>query len=179
MHDGLYVGARLGAGWLKLSESGYDGSISGWGWPFALSVGYALTPNLVVFGEFYALQVRNPSDDGIGLVDLYLLAVGPGATYYLNPSNVFASCSVSLAQASYRNGSPLDERYGTNETSHWGVSGRLALGKEWWISNNWGLGLAGELQLGRMGSRTEPWETNGASHFTVKGFSLLATASFN
>jgi hypothetical protein len=169
------VGARLGVGWLQLKESGYDASISGRGWPFALSAGFAPTRSLVVFGEFYELQIRNPSSD---LVDLDLLAIGPGLSYYLMPINIFASCSLSLSQASYRNGTPLDTRYGTNVTSNWGILGRFSLGKEWWVSGNWGIGLAGELLLGRMGGKDQSWQ-DGESHFTVKGYSLFATASFN
>jgi hypothetical protein len=176
-HDGLYVGARLGVGWLKVHASDSDQSLSGWGRPFALSVGYAVAHSLVVFGEFYQLQIRHPSNLYNDLVDLELVGVGPGATYYVPGINVLASFSASVSQVSYRNGSPLDIRYGCDITSYWGVTGRLVLGKEWWVSSNWGLGLAGEVLYGRMGGETQPWQED--VYYRVKGYALLASASFN
>lgn len=176
-HDGLYVGARLGVGWLRVEGSEYD-PLSGWGRPFALSIGYAFARSLVFFGEFYQLQVRHPAASGY-LTDLDLVAVGPGITYYVPGINAFASLSASLSQLGYRNGTPMDTRYGTNQTSDWGVTGRFSLGKEWWLSSNWGLGLAGEALFGRMGRPDEPWYDEYDRHYTVKGFSLLASASFN
>jgi len=68
--------------------------------------------------------------------------------------------------------------YGINETSNWGVTGQLSAGKEWWVSSNWGLGIAGELFLGRMAGGSEPGRTE-THPYTVKGFSLLVSASFN
>jgi hypothetical protein len=175
-HDGVYVGARLGVGWLSVDSTYSDFSFSGWGRPFALSLGYAVARSLVVFGEFYQLQVRHPSDPYDYLVDLELVGVGPGLTYYVPGINAFASFSASVSQVSYRNRDPLDFRYGTNTTSNWGVTGRLTLGKEWWVSSNWGLGLAGEVLLGRMG---RAGDSSTPFHFTAKGYALLATASFN
>jgi hypothetical protein len=96
-----------------------------------------------------------------------LRAIGPGVTYYVSPTNVFVSGSVSLAQISY----------GAGGTSNWGAMGRVVLGKEWWISGNWGLGLGGEVLLGRMGGRSGYYIPE--SHFTAKGLSLLISVSFN
>ena len=44
---------------------------------------------------------------------------------------------------------------------------------ELWVSSDWGLGLAGEVALGRMGGRDQ-WGT-----YSARGFSLLASASYN
>lgn len=46
--QGLADLAQLGVGWLKVDSSHSDASVSGWGRPFALSVGYAPARNLVV-----------------------------------------------------------------------------------------------------------------------------------
>jgi hypothetical protein len=171
-HDGFYAGVRLGVGWLKLRGSS-DTTLSGWGQPFALSAGFAVTRNLILFGEFFGAQIRNPTVDwGYGLVDFDLMGIGPGVRYYLMPSNVFASCSLLVSELGYRDEEPSDFRYGTNVGSQWGFTGRLSLGKEVWVSSNWGLGVAGELLLGRM---TE----SGDRSFTVKALSVLASASFN
>jgi hypothetical protein len=157
---------------MEIARSGADATISGWGRPFALSAGFALLPNLIVFGEFYSAQIRKPTSY-TRLVDSDLLAFGPGVTYYLMPSNVFASCSLLVAQLGYRDATPLDWRYGTNIGSNWGLAGRWAVGKELWASSNWGLGIAGELVLGRMRAPDVD------STLTIKGFSMIASASFN
>ncbi len=61
----------------------------------------------------------------------------------------------------------MDTIYGGESSSAWGLTGRFSVGKEWWVSSNWGLGLAGELLLGRMSDQS------------VSGASLFAVASFN
>jgi hypothetical protein len=176
-HDGFYVGARLGVAWLKATRNLVGGSVLGWGVPFALSAGFALTRSWVLFGEFYQAQVRHPSSDYFGeLADLELVAVGPGVTFYLLPHNVSASASFSLSKVGFRSARPMDTRYGTSVTSHWGVTGRLSLGKEWWVSSDWGVGFAAEALLGRMPGG----ELNDEQFiYTVKGFALTLTASFN
>lgn len=172
-HDGFYAGVRLGVGWLKISNT-FDMTLSGWGQPFALSAGFAVTGNLILFGEFFGAQVRAPTvNSGWGLVDFDLMGLGPGVRYYLMPSNVFASCSLLVSELSYRDENPLDSRYGTSFVSSRGLTGRLSLGKELWISSNWGLGIAGELLLGRMG------EPDGDGSWTARGLSVIASASFN
>jgi len=174
-HDGLYLNASLGLGWLraKYAPSSSDwGSGSGSGLPAALSVGFAFANSLVLFAEFYEMQVRNPSGDS-EIVDLEWQGVGPGLKYYLMPVNIFLSSSLLVSQFTAHNSTPGDWRYGLNLVSDWGITGRFSLGKEWWISSNWGLGIAGEIVLGRMGGGDE------GGSYSVKGLSLLASASFN
>lgn len=176
-HDGLYLGARFGLGWLAVTRSDLDRTTSGWSCPLALSAGFALTRSLVLFNDFYAGQVRYPSADNLPLTDVTLRAIGPGARYYLLPSNVYFSGSVSLAQLSYTDSDPS----GTSDahaTSKWGVLGRVSLGKEWWVSKHLGLGLGGEVLLGRMGGKYNDSDDVARFSHTVKGLSLLASASF-
>lgn len=138
---------------------------------------YAAGPRMKYYLTQSGLFVSSHPHDY--LVDLELVGVGPGATFYVPGINAFASFSASVSQVSYRNGSPLDTRYGTDVASGWGLTGRLVFGKEWWISSNWGLGLASEVLLGRMGRRDEPGYDGPTFHFTAKGCALLASASFN
>ena len=174
-HEGFHLGARLGAGWLDVTTTNSNGAyrIRGAGVPFALSAGWALTPDWVVFGEFSEHQVRRPENsNNNGLIDLDLLAVGPGVTYYA-PAGVFVSGALSLSQVSYRDGAPLDPRYGTNVTSPWGYTGRLSVGEEWRVSRYVGLGLAAEAALGRVR------ESQTDTVYTVKALSALATVTFD
>jgi hypothetical protein len=161
-HDGLYVGVRAGVGWLR-SPAFSKSDLAGRDWQLALAVGAALSSHVVVFGELAESQVWQPG--GMGPVDFTLVSAGPGLTYYLDPSNVFFSGALGLAQFGYRAGT-MDTRYGGDE-SRWGLTGRLSIGKEWWVSSNWGLGLAAEALLGTLGDES------------VSGVSLQAVASFN
>lgn len=174
-HDGFYLSARLGLGWLWASADG-DGFASGSGYPFGLSAGYALGKNLILFGEIYDLPIpRSSSTDGWN--NLEFLGFGPGVKRYL-PWNTFVSGSVLIARFHDDGGSPGDTRYGYSATSRWGWAGRLSAGKEWWVSANWGLGIAGEGFVGRMTKWPEAGDIREYT-YTVKGFSLLASASFN
>jgi hypothetical protein len=176
-HDGLYLNASLGLGWLwvKSGDNTYAASVpelSGRGQPSSLAVGFAFAHSLVLFGEIYEMQVRHPSGDP-DLSDLEWQGFGPGLKYYLMPANVFVASSVLVSQLTIHNSESGDSRYGINRHSQWGIMGRFSLGKEFWASGNWGLGVAGEALFGRLGG------TNGWGSYSIKGLSLLASASFN
>jgi hypothetical protein len=154
---------------------------SGLSTPFGLSAGIALTNSLVLFGEFYRALVPRGVDGDFENFDLQ--GFGPGLKYYLMPINIFFSGSLLLSRVSLQNGYGGDARVPLiiSETSPWGVTGRISAGKEWWVSADWGLGIAGEFLLGRM-SGSDPIPTAsgvGEDRYTVKGVSLLASASFN
>jgi hypothetical protein len=36
---------------------------------------------------------------------------------------------------------------GSDASTNWGFGARAALGKEWWVSDHWGLGLVGHLSM--------------------------------
>jgi hypothetical protein len=173
-HDGFYMSARVGLGWLWTSADG-TAFASGSGYPFGLSAGYVVARSLIAFGEFYDLAFRNPSSGDWN--NLEFLGFGPGVKYYL-PWNIFVSGSLLISRFHADGGSPGDTRYGYTDTSQWGLAGRFSAGKEWWVSANWGVGIAVEGFVGRMAATLEPWEEDEYS-YTVKGFSLLASASFN
>jgi hypothetical protein len=164
-HDGFYLSAHLGLGWYWVKPPAGD-PISGTGRPLALSVGFAPSGRLVLFGEAYRVTLIKPTVSGNPLANLDLQGVGPGLKYYFMPRNIFLSSTVLFTRMTYQNGSPGDERYGFRHVSPWGFMGRASLGKEWWVSPDWGLGLAAEAFVGRMDD-------------TVKGVSLLVSASFN
>ena len=166
VHDGIYVGASLGWGWFGVNNSG--SSLTGTGLPFALSLGFAPSPSLAVFGEFYQATVLGPDsaiDRTIVDLDIDIEGWGPGFKFYYEPRNVFVSASLLLSQLSFHTtsyGYPNPEK-----VSDWGMMGRVSLGEEWWVSADWGVGLAAELLLGRM------------TDYTVRGISLNLSASFN
>jgi hypothetical protein len=173
-HDGLYVSARLGVGWLWVRSSGAEVA-SGRGFPFGLSVGFAPISSVVVFAEFFQTSFFEKDSSDLGYWDAVgLRGFGPGLKYYLMPANLFVSGSLLLSRLTVH--SSVDARTGNPSfASDLGVTGRFSAGKEWWVSAEWGIGVAGELLLGRMGRSL--YDEDDA--YTVKGFSLLISASFN
>ena len=56
----------------------------------------------------------------------------------------------------------------------------LVIGKEWWASDNWGLGVAGQIYMARMKDRVpEGFPGAEAPTWRALGLNLLFTASFN
>jgi hypothetical protein len=166
-HDGFYLSARLGLGLLRVGLSGAT-AITGLGYPFALSAGFALTRSIVLFSEFYRASALDPSG-GFKVADIVLQGLGPGFKYYLMPKNIFLSSSLLISQITFNHSYLGDYRAGigsTSSTSPLGITGRISAGKEWWISGDWGLGIAAECLLGRMESM-------------AGGFSLVVSASYN
>jgi hypothetical protein len=51
------------------------------------------------------------------------------------------------------------------------------VGKEWWVSSNWGLGLAGRALLGAMKDR--PLVNENVTTWRLAAFSLLFSATYN
>ena len=62
------------------------------------------------------------------------LGVGPGLTYYLMPLNLYWSASWGLSESFDEAGEPIT-----------GWSAAHMVGKEWWVSDSWSLGFAGQL----------------------------------
>jgi len=111
--------------------------------------------------------------DGPGAVDGELDVEGqdPRGVYPEDPScpaSAFVSGSLLISMLTY---SGID-------TSHAGLTGRLSLGKEWWVSPSWSLGLAGEVLLGRMQSVKVGYPGESVE-YTTEGFSLRFSSSFS
>lgn len=175
----LYLDAQLGVGalWPRV---GHGYWITGASVPLALAAGINLSRALVAFGELSDLHMSGPSpnlaDNHLFSLDLY--GVGLGLKLYLTPKAFFLSGSASLARLHYEG--ITDTRFSVDETSRWGVVGRIAAGREWPVSATWSLGAAGELQLGTMKTSASFSNNNyGSDAFTIKGLSLLGLATFS
>jgi hypothetical protein len=66
-----------------------------------------------------------------------------------------------------------DETRGTDT----GFGFDFDIGKEWWVSDNWGLGLAGRFSL--VGGTTKSDNTDIESDFGMAAFSLAFSATYN
>ena len=165
-HDGFYLRFLLGpAGFATgTSYAGNDLSVKGGGGGFSLAMGAALSPGLIIYGEVFddiavgpTLTVNGDSGTADTDVSAGVVGFGPGIAHYF-PSNMYISATLAFAKLTVqRNGDQVaDSDVGI------GVSG--AIGKEWWVSDQWGLGLAGQLFLGSIpdGGADARWSTAGA-----------------
>jgi hypothetical protein len=177
-HDGLFMRFVLGGGWLGMSESSGASELkaSGTGSGMGAALGLAVVENLIVFVEASIFTAQN-SDVTLngaaiagGVAALSFSGFGPGIAYYLEPTNVFFSGTIVFSELD------LLADNGTLVTkTRRGIGLSAMAGKEWWISTNWALGLALQLQYGRM----QDWAPDPSPVVGAGGISLLGTATFN
>jgi len=142
-HDGFYLQLGLGGGALssKASAGGLDLELSGGGAVFNVALGVAVSQDFLIGGRVFSASVASPTvklngtDLGNAEGNYGLVGYGLDLTYYFSPSNFYVSGSPAMTRLTSDDGS------GNSSASDWGFGFRLAVGKEWWVSENWGLGL--------------------------------------
>ena len=164
-HDGFFLQMDLGVGAMssKASSGGIDVELSGTAAQFSLVLGGVVAPNFIVGGHLWGVTVSSPdvkvngsslgsvSDSSIGLS-----GVGLNLTYYFMPINIYVSATPSIGVLTAKQG-------GSSYDTKNGFAFRLAAGKEWWVSDNWGIGL--NLQFAHSsnedkGTNPPTWATN-------------------
>jgi hypothetical protein len=141
---------------------------------FNLAIGGVIAKNLAIHGTFFSWSMTDPDTEEVfeGIFgdevhrSLDMFAYGGGVTYYFMPVNIYLSGSVGAATLTLE----TDEGEADSDT---GIAGDLALGKEWWVGDSWGLGVAGAMGLHSIpaGEIDENW--SGMS------FALRFSATFN
>jgi hypothetical protein len=146
-HDGLFFRVQYGFGYGESKiEDLYPGeslTLSGTAGVFNIQLGYSLVDNLALYLELGSMAIvdakaewANGGPPGAkGKTDVSTASFGLGLCWYFMPANVYVSPTLALAVTGYE-GDLIegDSRGGT------GLS--LSVGKEWWVSANWGLGAA-------------------------------------
>lgn len=135
-----YASSKIDVGSGSLQFSGSSGDVN-------LALGGMVKPNLALHGTLIGWITSGPeikvcdghcetgsSDD----LDFGLSGFGAGMTYYFIPSNFYISGSICLANLTltYDN---------VSSDSDYGPAIDITVGKEWWVSDSWGLGVAGGL----------------------------------
>jgi len=156
-HDGFYLRIIAGGGIAHytgdFSYETYYGEINeeikySGGMPITLriQIGGTISDNLIFYGVSGSTIMYNPTrevdgeedTDGFYSNQVQMGGFGPGLCYYLMPANVYFSGSIQLAVAtdivtgaysSASEGAPIG----------WGIN--VSVGKEWWVGEQWGLGL--------------------------------------
>jgi tetratricopeptide (TPR) repeat protein len=192
-HEGFFFRAMLGFGFglasvgIELADTPmgepYRGTLSATGTSTSLQLaaGWAFFENLVFQVEFFGTTMLagdisasgNPGPvvrDALASVKTKYNAFGAllGATYYFMPIDIFVSASAGLGFATLdRPMQPSDDRLG--------LAVAASGGKEWWIGEEWGLGLALSYYL------TITGQAGGANTRTLVGHALgiFITVSYN
>jgi hypothetical protein len=157
-HDGLLL--RITTGPSAGGSVADEYKLSAAGGSFALGVGYAFQPKTVLQVEAMKSVLLGPtleigdeqftSDDD---VEWGLNYIGIGVTQYFGSSNFYATANWGMVFMTLR--APMQEGVETE----FGYGGRLALGKEWWATDNWGLGLGLEAMYGVVPDDARDWRT--------------------
>src|SRR5688572_7505879 len=145
-HEGLLLRFTAGAGGVAADDSLNDVTLTGGAGSFSLGLGGSIAPSLALHGRLALNTMFEPdvSEGGTYTGDLddtslTFALLGLGATYYL-PSNLYLTGVVGLSRASF-------QIYGNEYDALNGVGVMGDLGYEWPIGGDWGLGVAGRLEL--------------------------------
>jgi hypothetical protein len=177
-HRGVHFSADLGlvASSSSMSKFGVSEKISGAATAFSLTAGGAVTPSLIVGAQVWLTSANDPNltitgagaDDYDGKVSgtATVRGFGPTVKYY-TPSDFFVSATPSITQ--------LKVTGGGSDESDWGLGFRGAVGKEWRVGPDVGLGVAGVLSLNR-----NNWDLDGVSTtWSTFAAGVVFSASFN
>lgn len=178
-HDGFMLRLTLGLGYGVVTESaGPAGTfkLTGASGSFSIDVGGAVTENAVIhariadFFEFSPHVTANGRDQGDAQnVSVGGVFVGPAFTYYFMPVNLYLTGAVGMSWIRAAN---ADEN--TSYTSDIGLGLNADVGKEWWVSDNWGLGVAGRFWY----THATDKEASINVKYDMTGFALLFSATY-
>lgn len=180
-HDGFFLRMHGGVGSGKIVEEdilGSDMTFSGMAGVFRFQIGGSVANNLVLFGEIGAFVLSDPdlewgtASGKMEGVDLSISDFGAGLSYYFMPSNVYLSGTVTIS----RDKIEIEELKRSASTQS-GVGFYFSVGKEWWVSADWGLGVAGFMYF----SQTTDKDESANKEYTVKNtvFGLVFSATYH
>jgi hypothetical protein len=168
----------MGLGYLhtKVSLAGEDDTISGGGMAMSFALGGIVARNLAIYGEVVTTMAAEPTREyggrsmDMSSINVSLTGLGPGVVYYLEPLNLYFSGTLALSNVTF---SDSNDSSNSEEVTDFGVGASLALGKEWWVSNNWGIGVSTMFHLASM--KVKDTDTR----MTAAAISFLFSATYN
>ncbi len=157
-HTGLMLrlAIGIGAGAIAQEQGSVETTYRGGAGLTSVAIGGAVSPNFALGADFFGFGLTDPEVyiDGervgyAGANTQYRMnAVGLNGTYYVMPANVYLSGSIGLGMNTVTRYSGYANRYTTERsTSDAGLALAAMVGKEWKVSREWGLGVAGQFML--------------------------------
>ena len=172
LHDGLCLHLTAGGGGFLLSP-GPGSDLAGAGGGADVALGAALTPHLVLMGaitESFAEISVSGANDAAKLLAV-MVGFGPSLTYYLS-SNFFFSGTIAAGSIQLQRTKDATQTWSTGA----GLSVAAEIGQEWWVSDNWALGVAFR------GQYLRAKEQNAGAYppvWTASSFNLLFSGTYN
>ena len=173
-HKGFFLRLDGGIGYASSSASvtGYSASISGASSQFGLAIGGGVVENVLAGGEVWGGVMFSPTVQvngrtGTGSASAALIGFGPHISFYFMPANVYLALTPSVTVVSLT-------ANGTSASTKAGFGAKIGLGKEWWVGDRWGLGLAAQFLMSfnvDTGTNPPTWATFGGG--------LSFTTTFN
>jgi hypothetical protein len=165
-HVGFFLRFDAGLGYLGSSTSasatGFNfDSAHGVAGELGLAIGGAVAENAILAGHFWGISVVSPTVSSRGAsiptggdFSVSLFGVGPSFDYYFMPHNVYLTVTPSLTWVRF------SDAFDSFDSAA-GFGTRLALGKEWWVTGHFGLGLAGwfAFSFNKEGDGGPTWRT--------------------
>jgi hypothetical protein len=136
------------------------------------AIGGTLTRNLALHGTLFGWSTSDPAYkvDGVEVEvnndAVFIGALGIGITYYVMPLNLYLSPTIGIGRL-------VHETSDTSNESDTGVAFDFTVGKEWWVSDRWALGVAGALGLHAIPDDVVSEDWKGSS------FAIRFTSTFN
>ena len=171
-HRGFFMRLALGPGYYSMWADSPEGSLllRAAGAGLSLSLGGALAENFVLFGEIALQSTLDPQVDTYESgraragTSVTTAAIGAGLGYHLMPAQVFFAGSLLVAQARAVD-RPTERLLGKTDL---GPALGLAVGKDWWMSPSWTIGVLGRVLLARLrdpahGRSGAMWDSLGLS----------------
>jgi hypothetical protein len=173
-HDGgffLRLSGGGGTATTTFDVFGADLDISGATGDVNLAIGGMVTRNLALHATLFGWLASDPDISFLGstetlAADVSINGFGAGLTYYFMPVNIYISGSVGAASMTV-------ESEQTSGETDLGPAIDLTVGKEWWVSDSWGIGVAGAF-----GYHSVP-EKGITGDWTGTSFGIRFTASYN
>lgn len=143
-HDRFYLRMLFGGGYTNMkANSKPETTLDGGSMWVSVALGGEIGENLILYGETFGTTVFGPTlrygeveQEADEDVATSYSGIGPGIAYYFMPANLYVSGTATLAKMTLKQD---NERIAETEM---GFGLNAVIGKEWWISDNWGLGLA-------------------------------------
>ena len=144
-HLGFFFHLDVGGGYFttSTSQSGVSLSASGAAMLLSLAVGGAVGEDWILAGELWGTAAPSPGGSIASGATIGLSGVGLNVTHYFMPLNLFLSLTPSATVVSIDTGNG-----GTAGRTELGFGAKVALGKEWWVGDHWGLGVALQASFG-------------------------------
>lgn len=146
-HTGFYLSLSVGPNFPSITSEipGISNfKFTGTGAQFDIKIGGAVKENLILHATLISNALAGPKVTSSGIsqkisnnVSIGEAMFGGGITYYIMPANFFLSGSVGLG-----NYTVMAENNANSISTNRGFSMQLKIGKEWWVSKRWGLGIA-------------------------------------